>query len=102
MGWANVLVLMIKIYFKGMKKMEENLVDALHESGMFYLYLGILISSDSVFSKEDALSSINSLKSLEKELDSSSLSSKVKSKYKKEIKKCYEVLNSDIKRFDEN
>ena len=90
---------MIKIYFKGMKKMEENLVDALHESGMFYLYLGILVS---FFSKEDALSSINSLKSLEKELDSSSLSSKVKSKYKKEIKKCYEVLNSDIKRFDEN
>lgn len=80
--------------------MEENLVDALHESGMFYLYLGILISSDSIFSKEDALNSMNSLKSLEKELDNSSLNSKVKSKYKKEIKKCYVVLNSDLKRFE--
>ena len=82
--------------------MEENLVEMLHEKDMFYLYLGILISSDSIFSKEDALNSMNSLKLLEKELDNSSLNSKVKSKYKKEMKKCYEVLNSDLKRFEEN
>lgn len=82
--------------------MEENLVEMLHEKDMFYLSLGILISSDSIFSKEDALNSMNSLKLLEKELDNSSLNSKVKSKYKKEMKKCYEVLNSDLKRFEEN
>ena len=77
-----------------------NLVESLHESGMLYFVLVSLISSDSIFTKEDAEKSIETLSKLEKELEISSLSTRMKNKYKKKIKECYEVLNSDLERFE--
>ena len=48
---------------------KDNLVDGLHQNGMFYFVLGSLISSDSILCKEDAEKAIESLKKLEVELE---------------------------------
>ena len=78
--------------------MGANLAESLHNDHMLYFILGSLISSDSIFSKEDIEKSIRSLSMIEKELDNSSLEDNVKSEYKERIKKCYAVLNSDLER----
>ena len=83
-----------------MENKEDNLVDSLHENDLFYFVLVSLVSSDSILCKEDADKSIESLKKLEVELEGSSLSTWMKNKYKSKIKECYEVLYSDLKRFE--
>ena len=80
--------------------MRVNLAEALHNDGMLYFILGSLISSDSIFSKEDAEKAIDTLANIEQELDCSALEESVKSEYKERIKKCYKVLESDLKRFE--
>lgn len=79
--------------------MSENMVEALHNNDMLYLVLGSLISSDSINSKEDAEKSLNSLSMIEKELNSSNIEDTKKSEYKDMIKKCYGVLEEELKRF---
>ena len=81
--------------------MKDNLVDGLHQNGMFYFVLGSLISLDSIFSKEDVEKSMETLKKLEVALDNSSLNKWMKTRYRNKIKECYEVLNSDLERFQE-
>jgi len=88
------------MYWRGWLIVGANLVESLHESGMFYFVLVSLISSDSILTKEDAEKSIETLSKLEKELEISELSTRMKNKYKKKIKECYEVLNSDLERFE--
>ncbi len=80
--------------------MSENLVESLHNENMLYFILGSIISSDSIFSKKDAEESINALSVIEKALIDSALEDSEKSKYKELIKRCYEVLESDMKRFE--
>ena len=79
-----------------------NLVDALHKYKMLNFVLVSFISSDSILCKEDALKSLDALKNIEDELNSSSLSDKVKKGYQDRICKCYDILNAEIKRYDES
>ena len=82
--------------------MADNLVDALHKNKMLNFVLVSLISSDSIFSKEDAEKSLDSLKKIEEDLNSSGLHSRTKKKYQETIDKCYDILYSEIKRFEED
>ena len=82
--------------------MKDNLVESLHKSKMLNFVLVSLISSDCIFSKEDAEKSLDSLKKIEEELHSSGLYNKTKKKYQERIDKCYDVLYAEIKRFEEN
>lgn len=80
--------------------MANNLVDALHKDKMLNFVLVSLISSDSILCKDDALKSLEALKNIEDELNSSSLSNRVKKGYQDRIDKCYDILNAEIKRYD--
>lgn len=80
--------------------MEDNLVERFHEAGMFYFVLASLVSSDSIFSKQDVLESMETLKKLENDLNNSSLNKWMKTRYRNKIKECYAVLESDLKRFN--
>ena len=82
--------------------LSANLVDALHKDKMLNFVLVSLISSDSIFSKEDAEKSLDSLKKIEEDLNSSGLHSRTKKKYQETIDKCYDILYSEIKRFEED
>ena len=80
----------------------DNLVDALHKNKMLNFVLVSLISSDSIFCKEDAEKSLDSLKKIEEDLNSSGLHSRTKKKYQEKIDKCYDILYEEIKRFEED
>ena len=82
--------------------LSANLVDALHKDKMLNFVLVSLISSDSIFCKEDAEKSLDSLKKIEEDLNSSGLHSRTKKKYQETIDKCYEILKAEIKRFEED
>ena len=82
--------------------LSANLVDALHKDKMLNFVLVSLISSDSIFSKEDAEKSLDSLKKIEEDLNSSGLHSRTKKKYQETIDKCYDILYSEINRFEED
>ena len=80
--------------------MNENMIDALHKNGMLYFLLGSIISADSIFSKEDAENSMKTLTKIEKELKSSNLNDTEKTEYTDMIKKCYGVLEDELKKYN--
>lgn len=77
-------------------------LEAICRSGLEYMLMVSIISSDNIITIKDAEEAIDTINSLEKAVKASALDSKKKEWFNEKIKQGREILDGDIERFKKN
>ena len=82
--------------------MTKETIEKICESGLEYLFLGSLISSDNNMSKEEIERNLKRFDELEKTVNESDIPEEKKEEFNRYIKKGRTILNDDLKILEQN
>ena len=77
-------------------------LEAICRSGLEYMLMVSIISSDNIITIKDAEEAIDTINSLEKAVEASAIDSEKKEWFNEKIKQGREILDGDIERFKKN
>ena len=76
-----------------------NIIEVLHENNTMYFYLGLLISSDNLYTLDDYEKSLTKLYELKNNIDSANINDEQKNKYLTYIDEGINILKQEMKQF---
>ena len=84
-----------------MSDKKENIIELLHKSGIIYLMLGSLISSDTLLSVKDCENSLKELEKFNESLKEANIKEEKKKEYQDFIDRGFEIVKRDLEKFKE-
>lgn len=79
----------------------KNVIELLHKSGIIYLMLGSLISSDTLLSVKDCENSLKELEKFNESLKEANIKEEKKKEYQDFIDRGFEIVKRDLEKFKE-
>jgi hypothetical protein len=84
-----------------MEELNKNIIEELDKSGLIYLFLGSLISSEKLLSIKDCENSLKQMIILDNSLKVSNIDNDKKIKYKDFIDRGIEIIKRDLENIQE-
>ena len=84
-----------------MEELNKNIIEELDKSGLIYLFLGSLISSEKLLSIKDCENSLEQMIILDNSLKVSNIDNDKKIKYKDFIDRGIEIIKRDLENIQE-
>lgn len=84
-----------------MEELNKNIIEELDKSGLIYLFLGSLISSEKLLSIKDCKNSLEQMIILDNSLKVSNIDNDKKIKYKDFIDRGIEIIKRDLENIQE-